>query len=90
VREALRSAVASVYGEASIGGDADFVPHVSVAYNNAPIPAAPVIDVVARLRSVGTVDVVVSSLSLVEMWREQRTYVWKTIDAITLTADREV
>lgn len=36
------------------------------------------------------VDVVVSSLSLVEMWHGQRTYLWKITDTVTLTADREV
>ncbi|TDC66076.1 2'-5' RNA ligase family protein [Micromonospora sp. KC207] len=90
VRQALRQALAEVRGDRAVPTRATaFVPHVSIAYNNAPTDAAPVIDAVASLRRVASVTTVVHGVELVELRREPRSYAWDVLATGTLGNDEQ-
>ncbi|WTY50986.1 2'-5' RNA ligase family protein [Micromonospora sp. NBC_01412] len=90
VRQALRRALAEVRGERAVPARAtEFVPHVSIAYNNTPTDAAPVIDLVASLRSVASVTTAIHSVELVELRREPRSYAWDVLATGTLGDDEQ-
>jgi 2'-5' RNA ligase len=61
-------------------------PHLGIAYNSAPRPAQPVIDLVATLRSETTVVVDVASVELVELRRESAAYKWDVLRSVRLPA----
>ncbi|WP_156725238.1 2'-5' RNA ligase family protein [Streptomyces apocyni] len=61
-----------------------FRPHLSLAYNNRPRPAAPVIETVAGLRSLQGIETRISEVQLVELRREQRTYRWDVVKSLPL------
>ncbi|MFJ8685805.1 2'-5' RNA ligase family protein [Micromonospora wenchangensis] len=90
VRQALRQALAEVRGERAVPTRATaFVPHVSIAYNNTPTDATPVIDAVARLRRVASVTTVVHRVELVELRREPRSYAWDVLATGTLGGNEQ-
>lgn len=90
IRQALRQALAEVRGEHVVPvRTTEFVPHVSIAYNNTPTEAAPVIDLVASLRSIPPVTVTLSSVELVELRRERRSYVWDVLAVATLEGEEK-
>jgi 2'-5' RNA ligase len=62
----------------------NFVPHVSIAYCNAPTPVRNILPVVEGLRQLGHVQVSIDALKFVELRRIERTYVWEVIDSIEL------
>jgi len=61
-----------------------FIPHVSIAYCGAVGPAQPVIARVGPLRELGSVEVPVVAMQLVDMWREGRAYQWRELAAVAL------
>ncbi|MFJ7237455.1 2'-5' RNA ligase family protein [Streptomyces olivaceus] len=61
-----------------------FRPHVSLAYNNRPRPAAPVIEAVTALRSLSPVELHVQDVRLVELRREGRAYRWDVVKSLPL------
>ncbi|GAA1934992.1 hypothetical protein GCM10009716_47540 [Streptomyces sodiiphilus] len=61
-----------------------FRPHLSVAYQNARRPAAPVIEAVAPLRSLDDVDIAVTEVRLVELRRSGATYRWDVLHSLPL------
>ncbi|MFJ4552041.1 2'-5' RNA ligase family protein [Streptomyces sp. NPDC088817] len=61
-----------------------FRPHLSLAYNNRRRPAAPVIEAVSGLRALPAVELSVSTVQLVELRREGRTYRWNVRKDIPL------
>ncbi|MFI5812633.1 2'-5' RNA ligase family protein [Streptomyces sp. NPDC051643] len=81
---ALTGAVRST-SQAPTKPTAVFRPHLSLAYNNRPRPAAPVVDVVAGLRSLPGVEIQVRDVQLVELRREGRTYCWDVLKSVPLT-----
>jgi 2'-5' RNA ligase len=86
VRDAARAAIAEVAGPAAVpDATAPFVPHVSIAYNNSPTDARPIIDTVAHLRTYGSVTAPIRIVDLVELRREGKAYVWAHIAAAPLT-----
>ncbi|GGM29443.1 hypothetical protein GCM10011608_12630 [Micromonospora sonchi] len=90
VRQVLRQALAEVRGERAVPTRATaFVPHVSIAYNNAPTDATPVIDAVAGLRRVASVTTVVHGVELVELRREPGSYAWDVLATGTLGDDEQ-
>lgn len=90
VRLALRQALAEVRGELAVPARAtEFVPHVSIAYNNTPTDAAPIIDLVATLRSVAPVTTAIPSVDLVELRREHRSYAWDVLATATLGGNEQ-
>ncbi|MGP4083728.1 2'-5' RNA ligase family protein [Streptomyces sp. KR55] len=65
---------------------AHFRPHLSIAYNNRGRDARPVVDVVASLRTLPSVDVEVADVQLVELRRDGVTYRWDVLESFPLTA----
>lgn len=61
-----------------------FRPHLSLAYNNRPRPAAPVIEAVTPLRGLAPVDLHVPDVQLVELRREDRAYRWNVVKSLPL------
>ncbi|MDX3854212.1 2'-5' RNA ligase family protein [Streptomyces sp. AK02-01A] len=61
-----------------------FRPHLSLAYNNKPRPAAPVIKTVTGLRGCPPVELQVHEVQLVELRREERAYRWDVIKSLPL------
>ncbi|MEU8132151.1 2'-5' RNA ligase family protein [Streptodolium elevatio] len=61
-----------------------FRPHLGIAYSNRTMPAKPVIDAVAALRSRESVSLPVGELHLVELRREHRTYRWDLVKSFLL------
>ncbi|WP_107068974.1 2'-5' RNA ligase family protein [Streptomyces sp. 150FB] len=63
---------------------AGFRPHLSVAYNNRPRPAAPVIETVTALRGCSPVELPIQEVQLVELRREGRVYRWDVVKSLPL------
>lgn len=61
-----------------------FRPHLSLAYNNRPRPAAPVIEAVTPLRGLAPVDLHVREVQLVEPRREDRACRWDVVKSLPL------
>ncbi|WP_018547795.1 2'-5' RNA ligase family protein [Streptomyces sp. LaPpAH-108] len=61
-----------------------FRPHLSLAYNNRPRLAAPVIESVTALRDLPPVDLHVREVQLVELRREGRSYRWEVVKSLPL------
>lgn len=78
----LRGATASVLGRA--GREDEFRPHIGIAYCNSAVPAGPLIERVAALRTLPTVTVGVERVDLVLIRREARTYAWATVESLPL------
>lgn len=62
-----------------------FRPHLSLAYNNRPRPARPVIETVAGLRSLPSVELSVADVQLVELRRCKAEYRWDVLESLPLT-----
>jgi hypothetical protein len=62
-----------------------FRPHLSLAYNNRPRPAGPVIETVAGLRSLPSVELSVADVQLVELRRCGAEYRWDVLASLPLT-----
>lgn len=85
VLEAVQAAIAEIRGATAVQPNTEvFIPHISIAYNNADLPARPMIERVAALRALGSVTAQVDSLDLVELRREGRAYLWKTLTEVGL------
>jgi hypothetical protein len=64
-----------------------FRPHLGVQYSNRERPAAPVVESVARLRSLEPVFLNISSVELVELWRTTGSlpaYRWRVVRSVPL------
>ncbi|MFG2963060.1 2'-5' RNA ligase family protein [Streptomyces sp. NPDC048288] len=61
-----------------------FRPHLSLAYNNRRRPATPVVEAVSALRALPAVELSVSTVQLVELRREGRTYRWDLRKSVPL------
>lgn len=61
-----------------------FWPHLGIAYSNRAMPAQPVIDAVAPLRSQAPIILPVNELHLVELRRERRIYRWDLVQSFSL------
>jgi 2'-5' RNA ligase len=62
-----------------------FRPHLSLAYNNRPRPARPVIETAAGLRSLPSVELSVADVQLVELRRSGAEYRWDVLESLPLT-----
>lgn len=86
LRDTAIDAVAQVRGlDAVPARTADFLPHVSIAYNSTATDAMPIIEQVAALRSLEPVTVPVEAVDLVELRRDGRAYAWRLIATAPLT-----
>lgn len=61
-----------------------FWPHVSIAYSNTTQPTAPVATQIEALRHLPPAEVLVTSVALVELWREGRVYLWEELERARL------
>jgi 2'-5' RNA ligase len=85
VRNAVRGAIVNVRGKSALPEDGKtFIPHVSIAYSNASVPAAALILRVAALRALGSVTARIAAVCLVELRREGRSYAWETVARVAL------
>jgi 2'-5' RNA ligase len=91
IRSVARAAIVAVRGtDADSAPAADFIPHVSIAYNNTPIGAQPIIEQVATLRSLAPVTVQIRAVDLVELRRDGPSYVWSPVVTVPLTGQPHV
>lgn len=91
IRDVARDAIAAVRGLDNVPArSTEFVPHVSVAYNNAQTDARPIIREVTKLRSLPQVKAIINSVDLVELRRDGRTYVWQSLATLTLGTEADV
>lgn len=85
IRNTARTAVAEVLGTDAVSAPAaDFVPHVSIAYNNTSVDAELIIEHVATLRTLATTTVQIDAVDLVELRRDGPSYVWGTVATVPL------
>ncbi|PVE04520.1 2'-5' RNA ligase family protein [Streptomyces scopuliridis] len=83
---AILARAGTLAGAAGGRSTESFRPHLGIAYSNTTRPADSVISQVAELRGRPTLPVHVSHADLVELRRENATYRWDVISAITLSA----
>lgn len=83
LRTALRAAVVSVRGTVDGAADERVWPHLSLAYANAAVPAAPVRAALAGLPARPT-PIRFAEVSLIELRRAARTYVWDRLATVPL------
>ena len=88
LRQRLTRATLDVIGPRKLAEpSAGFKPHVSVTYCHSDPPAGSLIDHLAELRRIPAYTTVeVAAVSLLEVWRDQRTYRWTERHRIDLTA----
>jgi len=85
IRSIARAAVAEVRGDDALSAPAsDFVPHVSIAYNNTAVDARPIIEHVATLRTLATATAQIDAIDLVELRRDGPSYVWSSVATVSL------
>ena len=62
----------------------EFLPHITIAYNNHSRPAGPVISAVAAARDVPTTFLDVEDVALVDVRRDGHAYKWDTLARVSL------
>jgi len=88
IRRRLHVAVnGALNGGPRVGRVDSFRPHVSIAYCDHDLPAAPVAQAVAPLRRLAPVTVQIGALSLVVLRREGRAYRWQVYTTVPLTSE---
>jgi hypothetical protein len=84
VRDAVRAAVGDVWGAARVPGDADWWPHVSLAYASADGPSAPAEAALGGFAAVAAITV--TEIQLILLGRDEHVYEWETRATVTLGA----
>ncbi|WP_090804135.1 2'-5' RNA ligase family protein [Asanoa ishikariensis] len=82
LRTAIRDAIASVWSR--VPEDVEFRPHITVAYSGANAPSGEIVASLRPLRRLRPVSLQVEAVELIELRRNDREYVWDTVDAIHL------
>jgi hypothetical protein len=85
VRDAVRDAIGDVWGPARVPGQADWWPHVSLAYASADGPEAPAAAALAGFDAAA--DITVSEIQLILLGRDEHLYQWETRAAVSLGAN---
>lgn len=83
----LHAALARAGERAGVPGGAEtalFRPHLGILYHNCDRPAVDLIEAVAALRDRAPVEVVVDSVQLVELRRQDRAYRWEIVHEVAL------
>ncbi|WP_328973439.1 2'-5' RNA ligase family protein [Streptomyces sp. NBC_00239] len=86
----LHAALSEVGRRAGVPGGKPtlaFRPHLGVLYSNRERPASPVVESVARLRTLDPVPLEISSVELVELWRTTGpvpAYRWRVVRSVPL------
>lgn len=79
IRTGIRQAIADVWGEARVPERADgWRPHVSLAYANQAGPSEAVVAALAEVPP-RTAVIEVSSVSLIDLNRDEKMYVWRDV-----------
>jgi 2'-5' RNA ligase len=82
IYQRLRESVRTVRNEGC--KDSEFRPHVGIPYCNDAVPADPLGEAIAPLRSLPSVDIMVTHVDLVLLRREGQAYKWSTIHSLPL------
>jgi hypothetical protein len=82
-RDALRAAIADVWGQARVPDPPEWTPHVSIAYASAGGPGD-AFD--AALSGVTAATATVRAVDLIRLGRDQRVYEWETITSLPLSS----
>lgn len=82
VRDGIREAIADVWDDAP--ESPEFHPHVSIAYSNADVPAAPIRERVAPLRDIEPVTIPITAAQLIRLNRDNQMYEWETVADVPL------
>lgn len=82
VRDVLRSAIATVWKKVPERREG-FGPHISIAYSNAALPAAPILAALAAEPS-APATARIASVELIRLGRDRQMYEWETVDSIPL------
>lgn len=61
-----------------------FRPHVGIAYNRRVQPSQPFIEAAQQARSIPPVDVTIGSVEIVELYRSDHQYRWRTVEEFPL------
>jgi 2'-5' RNA ligase len=86
IRQALREAVADVWGDEGVSGtDEQWIPHVSIAYSNSEGPAGPYTEALDGVQT-DPVTVAVRRIQLIVIERDEHLYRWATKATIPLPA----
>jgi 2'-5' RNA ligase len=81
IRDAIRAGIEDAYGPAEGDPTRPFRPHASLAYVNAPADVAPVRAALDTVQA-EPVDVTLTHLSLIELHRDNRMYMWTTVATV--------
>jgi 2'-5' RNA ligase len=81
VRDAVREAIAGVWGAAQVPEAAEWSAHVSVAYASADGRGQPI---EAALEGLGTAEATVRAVDLIRLGRDRHVYEWEAIERLTL------
>ncbi|HET9255397.1 MAG TPA: 2'-5' RNA ligase family protein [Pseudonocardiaceae bacterium] len=88
VKQELRNGIGDVWGYENIPESMDgFRPHISLAYSNGIAPMER-IDVTIKQQRLPVTDVLVSSVSLLDLNRDHGRYEWTEIATVTLGPNR--
>ncbi|MFF5082506.1 2'-5' RNA ligase family protein [Actinoplanes sp. NPDC000266] len=82
--ERLRSSVTAALSEEYLEPAFEFRPHIGIAYCNTPIPPMYLVSAVSKLRVLPPISVMVKQVELVRLRRENKSYLWSTVEAIAL------
>jgi 2'-5' RNA ligase len=80
----LTKATRAIRGARCVMETSQFRPHLSIAYANTTVPMASLLSCVEQLRTLPTENAVVSSVQLVELRREDRTYRFELLQSLRL------
>ena len=83
LRNRIRAAIADVWGPDSTPELPDLRPHISLGYWNQPAPAAPLINALTA-HPEHTAELMISSISLINLNRDHLTYEWSEVAPILL------
>lgn len=84
VRNAVRAAIGDVWGPARVPGQADWWPHVSLAYASADGPSAPAESAIAAFGAAAAITV--TEVQLILLGRDEHVYQWETRATVSLGA----
>jgi hypothetical protein len=80
-RDAVRDAIADVWGADRVPEPQDWTAHVSVAYAGAGGSAAPI---AAALEGMGGAETTIRAVDLISLSRDDRVYEWETVASLPL------
>jgi 2'-5' RNA ligase len=83
VRAQIRGAIADVWGVGNVNEPDEWQPHVSIAYSNTSGPTAQYVEALSHVTTTPA-NLVVASVELIVLNRDNRMYEWQTFAAVPL------